>query len=128
LRCISLMLMVARAVPDGEVEMRIDFEGPMADIREFHDQLDEAQLASSFEIGAVAEKTVNLFEHPALRYDPWMEFFIASSAGVTAGAAEGVAKKIMEKAKNWPKIRVKISVEKPEKKEPEHKSAEDSNQ
>jgi hypothetical protein len=108
--------------------MRIDFEGPITDIGEFRDQLDESPLRSSFEISAVTEKTLDLLERPSLGYDPWMEFFIASSAGVTAGAAEGMARKIMEKARSWPKIRVRISMERPEKKEVEHKSAEDSGQ
>ncbi len=103
--------------------MRLSVEGPIEDITKFRKQLDEFEHDSTFEIGAVEEKEPDLLGHPSLRYSILVDFLIAFSAQVSAGAAEEMARKIIEKAKHFPKIRIKIIVERPETKEIEDKSA-----
>ena len=108
--------------------MRLHVEGPLDDITEFREQLDDLEPTSIFEVGAVAEKRPDLFEYPSLRFDPFMEFFIAFSAQLSASATEKSARKIMAKAKHWPRIRIKVSMEKPPEDQLEDKSEGDKNQ
>ncbi|HXC81217.1 MAG TPA: hypothetical protein VNV62_05125 [Trebonia sp.] len=102
--------------------MKLSVEGPTEDITEFRKQLNEFNQDSTFEVGAVKEKEPDLFRSPSLRYSVLLEFFIAFSAQVSAGAAEEVARKILEKAKHFPKIRIKLVVEQPKQKEIEDES------
>jgi hypothetical protein len=108
--------------------MRLHVEGPLEDITEFREQLGELETDSVLEVGTVAEKRPDLFEYPSLRFDPLMEFFIAFSAQLSASATEKSARKIMAKAKHWPRIRIKVSVEKPQDKQLEDKSTGNQNQ
>jgi hypothetical protein len=106
--------------------MRLEVEGPLKDITEFREQLDGTERDSTYEIGAVEEKRTDLFEPPSLRYVPLVEFLIIFSAEIAVRVAEETAKKIIEKARNFPKIRIKFIVEHPEEKELEGKAERNS--